>query len=58
MLKTCKGALEAGFKVTLLRGAHSTYDADGKKAVDIENEVEQELIANGVDVVAWEEWQP
>lgn len=58
VLKTCKGALDSGFKVTLLRGAHSTYNTEDKKAVDIESEVEQELVTKGVNVIAWEEWRP
>jgi len=58
VLSTCKGALAAGFKVMLLQGAHSTYDADGKQAEVIEREVEEELRAGGAEVIAWEEWQP
>ena len=52
---TCKGALAAGFEVTVLRGAHSTYDAGGKRAEDIEREVEGELEVAGARVVPWEE---
>jgi nicotinamidase-related amidase len=55
---TAKGALNAGLKVTVLQGAHSTYDADGKTAVQIEREIEEELIAEGVDIVSWEDWKP
>ncbi|ORY18337.1 Isochorismatase-like protein [Clohesyomyces aquaticus] len=55
---TCKGALKAGFKVLLLRGAHSTYDGKGKGAVDIEREVEEELGREGVEMVDWEGWEP
>jgi nicotinamidase-related amidase len=55
---TCKGALAAGFEVTLLHGAHSTYDAEGKQAEEIEDEVEKELEASGVTVVPWETWNP
>jgi nicotinamidase-related amidase len=55
---TIKGALATGFRVTLLRGAHSTYDTVDKTAREIEAEVEHELKAEGVEVVAWEEWQP
>ena len=55
---TCLGALEAGFKVVLLQGAHSTYDADGKRAGEIEKHVEEELRASGVTVIPWEVWEP
>ena len=58
MLSTCKGALAAGFKVTLLQGAHSTYDSDSKQVEVIEREVEEELRASGAEVIAWEAWQP
>ncbi|RAK95491.1 isochorismatase hydrolase [Aspergillus ibericus CBS 121593] len=53
---TCTGALAAGFRVTLLAGAHSTYDRDGegKMAVDIEREVERRLSTRGARVVGWE----
>ncbi|KAK3303042.1 Isochorismatase-like protein [Chaetomium strumarium] len=66
---TCAGALAAGFGVTLLSGAHSTYDdvpqgPDGsvsKTAVEIEREVEERLKRKGARVVAWEdvvaEWE-
>lgn len=52
---TCAGALAAGFTVTLLSGAHSTYDSDGKPADVIEREVEGRLSSQGVKVVLWEE---
>lgn len=54
---TCNGALAAGFDVTLLSGAHSTYDdsARGKTAVQIEREVEERLQKKGAKVVAWED---
>ncbi|OAA65579.1 Isochorismatase-like protein [Niveomyces insectorum RCEF 264] len=55
VLSTCRGALEAGFQVTLLRGAHSTYDSDGKSAVEIEREVESELQAKGAQICSWED---
>ncbi|KIM96859.1 hypothetical protein OIDMADRAFT_58410 [Oidiodendron maius Zn] len=55
---TCNGALAAGFKVTLLQGAHSTYDVDGKKAEEIETEVGQELKEKGTDIIPWASWQP
>ncbi|PSR76777.1 Isochorismatase-like protein [Coniella lustricola] len=61
---TSLGALEHGFKVTLLQGAHSTYDAattdgskealPGKTAVQIEQEVEDELRRAGAEIVPWE----
>ncbi|KAK4233182.1 Isochorismatase-like protein [Achaetomium macrosporum] len=65
---TCEGALAAGFRVTLLSGAHSTYDdiqgrdgGMGKAAVEIEREVEERLKGKGARVVAWEgvvgEWE-
>ena len=53
--KTSKGALEAGFKVTVMRGAHSTYDEGGKTAVEIEREVEDELASKGASIVPWEQ---
>ncbi|PYI03685.1 hypothetical protein BO78DRAFT_431900 [Aspergillus sclerotiicarbonarius CBS 121057] len=53
---TCTGALAAGFRVTLLAGAHSTYDNDkeGKMAVELEREVERRLSTRGAKVVGWE----
>ncbi|KAH8697864.1 Isochorismatase-like protein [Talaromyces proteolyticus] len=51
---TCKGALEAGFNVTLLTGAHSTYDTSEKTALDIENEVEERLLSLGAQIASWE----
>lgn len=55
MLSTSRGALEAGFKVTLLKGAHSTYDTTGKSALDIEKEVEEELSSKGAEILPWED---
>jgi nicotinamidase-related amidase len=55
VLSTCRGALAAGFEVTVLKGAHSTYDCDGKTAEEIERDVEGELQAKGARVVAWED---
>ncbi len=54
---TCSGAIAAGFDVTVLSGAHSTYDdsRSGKTAVQIEREVEERLREKGVKVVAWED---
>ena len=63
-MATSKGALKNGFKVTLLHGAHSTYDDDddddddGKTALEIERHVESELKKDGAEVTAWEEWKP
>jgi nicotinamidase-related amidase len=50
---TCRGAREEGFGVTLLGGAHSTYDINGKTAEDIEAEVEGRLRGVGVRVEPW-----
>ncbi|KAH8646100.1 Isochorismatase-like protein [Xylariales sp. PMI_506] len=52
---TCKGALDAGLQVTLLSGAHSTYDCDGKTAIEIERDVEGRLLAQGVSIVKWDD---
>ncbi|EMT66860.1 hypothetical protein FOC4_g10003395 [Fusarium odoratissimum] len=54
VLETCKGALEAGFRVTLLQGAHSTYDTKNKQAVQIEEDVENELKVLGASVTPWQ----
>ncbi|KAF4983830.1 hypothetical protein FZEAL_867 [Fusarium zealandicum] len=54
VLSTCKGALAAGFSVTLLHGAHSTYDTKSRIASKVEEDVEDELKLAGVKVVAWE----
>jgi nicotinamidase-related amidase len=58
VLSTCRGALAAGFNVVLLKGAHSTYDSDGKLAGEIEGEVEFQLEKAGVKIVPWELWDP
>ncbi|KAI7782701.1 hypothetical protein LA080_013037 [Diaporthe eres] len=55
VVSTSKGAVEAGFKVTILQGAHSTYDTDSKSAVEIERDIEQQLRDKGADVVPWED---
>lgn len=55
MEATCTGALAAGFGVTVLSGAHSTYDSDGKTAVEIEREAEHRLSTRGARIVPWEE---
>ncbi|KIH89075.1 hypothetical protein SPBR_07887 [Sporothrix brasiliensis 5110] len=55
VLSTSRGALAAGFDVTLLSGAHSTYDDSGKTAVEIERGVEAELQAKGAHILPWED---
>lgn len=52
---TCSGALAAGFKVTLLSGAHSTYDMGGTRAIEVEKQVELRLQSKGARIVKWEE---
>lgn len=52
---TCKGALAAGFKVTLLQGAHSTYDTENETALQIEERVDKLLGGLGVKLVPWKE---
>ncbi|KAK0724121.1 Isochorismatase-like protein, partial [Lasiosphaeris hirsuta] len=52
---TCTGARAAGFGVTLLGGAHSTYDDGERGAGAVESEVEGRVRADGGRVVAWEE---
>ncbi|KAK8144748.1 hypothetical protein G3M48_005379 [Beauveria asiatica] len=52
--ETCKGALAAGFRLTLLQGAHSTYDEKDKTAGDIERQIEEMLVSRGAEVVPWE----
>lgn len=54
MEKTSRGALAAGFPVTLLSGAHATYDLDGKTAHQIQDEVDERLGAAGAKIVKWE----
>lgn len=59
VLETSKGALDLGFSVMILQGAHSTYDQDrpppGKAAAAIERDVEQELKHKGAQVLRWED---
>jgi len=49
VLSTVKGLLRAGFgggrdsNIVLVEGAHSTYDGEGKTAVEIEEEVQREV---------------
>ncbi|KAH6649222.1 Isochorismatase-like protein [Chaetomium tenue] len=52
---TCSGALAAGFEVTLLSGAHSTYNSGNKTAEEVERDVEERLLAKGAKIVLWEE---
>lgn len=56
VLSTCRGALAEGFKVVLLKGAHSTYNTDKKTAQEIEKEVDDVLLAEGVEIKEWETW--
>jgi nicotinamidase-related amidase len=58
VLSTSLGALNEGFEVALLSGAHSTYDVDGKAAVLIEREVEDVLKSRGTRIVDWDAWKP
>ncbi|KAK7408478.1 hypothetical protein QQX98_009345 [Neonectria punicea] len=53
--ETCKGAIAAGFQVTLFQGAHSTYDTSGRSALEIEKEVEDMLQLRGARIVPWED---
>lgn len=55
VVETSKGALEAGFKVTILQGAHSTYDTESRSAIDIERAIEEELEGRGAEVIPWED---
>ncbi|KAH7318395.1 Isochorismatase-like protein [Stachybotrys elegans] len=52
---TCMGALDAGFQVTVLKGAHSTYHGSKQQAEEIERSVEELLRSRGAEVVEWEE---
>ncbi|OAR01924.1 hypothetical protein LLEC1_02385 [Akanthomyces lecanii] len=52
--ETCKGALAAGFQVSLLQGAHSTYDGEDRTASVIEREIEEMLVSRGAKLVPWE----
>ncbi|KAH8884367.1 Isochorismatase hydrolase [Thozetella sp. PMI_491] len=52
---TCNGALDKGFGVTVLAGAHSTYDFEGKTAAEIEKAVEDGLAARGAKILKWED---
>lgn len=50
---TSKGALAAGFQVSLLQGAHSTYDTKEATALEIEKAVEARIAALGGEVVPY-----
>ncbi|KAK4178053.1 Isochorismatase-like protein [Triangularia setosa] len=52
---TCNGAINAGFTITLLSGAHSTYPTPEAEPEDIEAQVEARLRAKGATVVGWED---
>jgi streptothricin hydrolase len=51
---TSRGALAEGFKVSLPRGAHATYDGD-QPAGDVSAQTETTLESEGVDVVVLSE---
>lgn len=53
--ETCKGALDEGFQATLLHGAHSTYDSEGRAALEIEMAVEDMLRTRGVRIAPCED---
>jgi len=55
---TLASALVEGFNVTLLKGAHSTYDEGGQTAEEIERTIEDELKIKGAKIVDWEDWKP
>jgi nicotinamidase-related amidase len=57
VLQTSKDAIAAGFGLTLLKDAHSTYDTDSKKAEEIERAVEEELKAKGAVVIGWSDYE-
>ncbi|WAO87772.1 Isochorismatase domain-containing protein [Fusarium falciforme] len=54
VFETSKGALEAGFRLTLLQGAHSTYDSKEGTALEIETSIEDSLRALGAKIVQFE----
>lgn len=54
VLETSKGALEAGFRLTLLQGAHSTYDSKEATALEIETSIEDSLRALGARIIPFE----
>ena len=54
VFETSKGALEAGFRLTLLQGAHSTYDSKEGTALEIETSIEDLLRALGAKIAPFE----
>jgi nicotinamidase-related amidase len=52
VLSTSLGALIEEFEVTLMCGAHSTYDTEGKAAV------EDALKGEGARTLDWNAWEP
>ena len=56
VLSTCTGALVAGFRVILLKGAHSTYESDKRTAAEIERRVEEQLKEKGAEIMDWKTW--
>ena len=48
---TALSALDRGYAVNLVRGAHGAYEADGKSGETIEKEIEQELRESGAHIV-------
>lgn len=50
---TALGALGAGFKVSILEDAHSTYDAGHATALQIEKEVEELIVSRGGNSVPY-----
>jgi nicotinamidase-related amidase len=50
---TSKGALANGFQVSLLKGAHSTYNTGDATALEIEKEVEDLLEGLGAKIVPY-----
>lgn len=53
--QTSQGALGAGFPVTVLSGAHATYDCDGKTAKQIQRDVDERLGLAGAKILNWED---
>ncbi|KAK0658720.1 Isochorismatase-like protein [Cercophora samala] len=51
---TCHGAIDTGFAITLLSGAHSTYPEPEATPEEIEAQVEARVQARGATVVRWE----
>ena len=55
MQKTTRGALALKMPVTVLSGAHATYESDGKTAQQVQKGIDEELAAAGAKVVKWED---